>query len=272
MTTPTPVIYSHLDYRDYLKSYFEYKKSSSKIFSFRNFSKKAGLTTNNYAQKVISRERSLGPETTEKFILALSLKKKEADYFRKLIQLDRTTNPEQKTEVFNELVRLQKKSKVLNFNLDNDFYSHWVNSILYELAHFCHDDFSPQFLYKKLKKQIPLEEIKSSLDFLFSREYLAVIDGCIRQNVNIPITSTQFKANAFLRLNHRKMSELAAVSVELPLEERSYQGLLLSVNKNRMPEMKARLKEMTEELLKEFGDDSQADTLYRFNLQVFPLT
>lgn len=272
MMQEIPSIYSYLDYREFLNAYFEYKKSVSPGFSFRNFSKRAGLTTNNYAQKIISRERSLGPDTTEKFILALSLKKKEAEYFRKLIQLERTSNVEQKTEVLSEIVKIQKKSKAVDFSVENNFYYNWVNSILYELAHFHHDDFSPQFLYKKLKKQIPIEDIKSSLEFLFVGQFLTVIDGGIHQNVNTPISSSQFKTNIFLRLNHKKMSELAASSVDLPLEERSFQGLTLSVDKSRMSEMKLRLKEMTEELLKEFGEDSKADTLYRFNLQVFPLT
>lgn len=34
----------------------------------------------------------------------------------------------------------------------------------------------------------------------------------------------------------------------------------------------ARLKEMTDELLSELSEDTTADTLYRINLQIFPLT
>lgn len=265
-------IYSYMNYREFLGAYFELKKKTTPSFSFRNFSKKAGLSTSNYAQKIISKERSLGPDTTEKFIHALALKKKEADYFRKLIQLERTSNATQKLDVLTDIVKTQRKNKTIIFSEENDFYSNWVNSILYELAHFYHDDYSPQELFKKLKKQIPLDEIKNSLEFLFANQFLAVIDGGIRQNKDMPISSSQFKLNSYLRLNHKKMSELAVCAVDLPLEERSFQGLLLSIDHKRMPEMKARLKEMTEELLKEFSDDSQADTLYRFNLQVFPLS
>lgn len=94
------IIYEYTDYRLYLKEYMESKKSENKSFSYRNFTLRAGLTTSNYVQKVINNERSLGPKTTEQFIKGLGLKKKEAEYFRKLLNLIKVIQSKEKHLLF----------------------------------------------------------------------------------------------------------------------------------------------------------------------------
>jgi uncharacterized protein (TIGR02147 family) len=269
MTAPT--IFEFIDYRDYLNHYFEYKKRSFPSFSYRNFSLRAGISTNNYVQKILSKERSLGPKTTEQFVKGLALKKKEAEYFRKLVLLEKTDGIEQKADVLNILTKLKKSSANLNQYEDNDFYRNWANGIIYELASCKDFTTDSNSLYKILKKKVSINDIKDALSYLIRNNFLTIANGKAYQNRGA-ITSAQFSSNLYLRMNHFKMTEIAMSALALPLEERSFQGLLLAVDKKRMPEMKQKLKEMSEEILREFSSDENADTLYRFNFQVFPLT
>lgn len=265
------IIYEFTDYRLYLKEFMQSKKNENKSFSYRNFTLRAGLTTSNYVQKVISNERSLGPKTTEQFIKGLGLKKKEAEYFRKIVELDKSNTIERKASIISDLARLKKSGSPLKMTEENEFYNHWLNGAIYELAACI--DFEPDssFLYKKLKKRVGLSEIQTCLNFLLKNNYLKIENGKAIQ-VKDAITSTQFINNAHLRMNHLKMTEFAINAISMPIEERTFQGVLLSIDKKRMPEIKNKIKEFTEEILKEFSEDCNANTLYRFNLQAFPLT
>ncbi|MCB9620237.1 MAG: TIGR02147 family protein, partial [Sandaracinus sp.] len=45
-------VYGYLDYRAYLRDFYETKKAAGRGFSFRSFSKRAGLKSPNYLKLV----------------------------------------------------------------------------------------------------------------------------------------------------------------------------------------------------------------------------
>jgi uncharacterized protein (TIGR02147 family) len=52
-------VYRYLDYRAFLRDFYEAKKAKSRTFSYRAFSKRAGVASPNYLKLVIEGQRSL---------------------------------------------------------------------------------------------------------------------------------------------------------------------------------------------------------------------
>ena len=60
-------VYDFLDYRAYLRAYYEAAKRTQRSFSFRSFSKLAGLRSPNFLKLVIEGERNLGADSVPRF-------------------------------------------------------------------------------------------------------------------------------------------------------------------------------------------------------------
>jgi len=82
-------VFDYTDYRAFLKSYYEDKKSHTQYFSFRYFSKKAGFSSPSWLKFVINGERNLAQDSIERFITALELKERAGEYFRALVNFNR---------------------------------------------------------------------------------------------------------------------------------------------------------------------------------------
>ena len=87
MNNPRPLIYAYLDYRNFLKDLFAFKKQESASFSFRNFSRLAGLKSSNFLKLVMDGKRNLSPQSIHQVAKAFKLSKGEADFFETLVFL-----------------------------------------------------------------------------------------------------------------------------------------------------------------------------------------
>ena len=78
-------LFEYLNYRDYLRDYYEEKKRLSSFYSYRLFSQKAGFSAPNVLKLVTEGKRNLSKESVFKFVKALGFNKKEAEYFENLV-------------------------------------------------------------------------------------------------------------------------------------------------------------------------------------------
>lgn len=268
-------IYHYGNYREYLAAYIREKKTTVRGFSLRQFAKRAGISKGNYLGRILRCERNLGPRQTEKFIRAMALGRAEAEYFQKLVSFEHAEGTDARIGLFDQLEGIRKQKLGLKLKQDEEFYRHWYTAVIFELAS-CRDfDAEPAIVARSFKGRIKPGEAKQVLTFLQDRGYLERdSEGRLRQKSGVSIGSSQFTTNLFLRASHRKMSELAAEAVDMPTEERTFQGVSLALSSKQMPAVKRKLLEFAEELIREFGGKSaspEADRVYQFNFQAFPV-
>jgi len=89
-------ILDYMNYREYLRDFFEEKKRELRFYSYRLFSLKAGLKSPNFLKLVIKGERNLSKQSVYKFSKALNLSKMETDYFENLIFFNQSKTPDEK--------------------------------------------------------------------------------------------------------------------------------------------------------------------------------
>lgn len=90
-------IFDYMNYRDYLRDFFEEKKRELRFYSYRLFSLKAGFKSPNFLKLVIKGERNLSKQSVYKFSKALNLSKTETDYFENLIFFNQSKTPDEKS-------------------------------------------------------------------------------------------------------------------------------------------------------------------------------
>src|SRR5689334_2694110 len=87
-------VFRYLDYRRYLADYYRAKKS--KGFSYRAFSRAAGLGAPNYLKLVIAGQRNLTAAMAERFAAACGLSGEAGDYFTQLVEFNQARKVEQR--------------------------------------------------------------------------------------------------------------------------------------------------------------------------------
>ena len=98
-----PSLFKYLDYRAYLRDFYQYKKTKLSTYSLAVFSEKSGLVARNTLKRVMDGERSLNTEMIPKFCLGLGLSAKEKIYFEALVHFNQTQDPESKKHYFSAL-------------------------------------------------------------------------------------------------------------------------------------------------------------------------
>src|SRR5512133_1692492 len=96
-------VFDYLDYRAYLRAYYEAAKRRPAGFSFRTFSKRAGLRSPNFFKLVIDGDRNLGKDTVGKFADALGLEGEAREFFADLVAFEQSTDNTEKNRVFERI-------------------------------------------------------------------------------------------------------------------------------------------------------------------------
>jgi hypothetical protein len=78
-------VFAYLDYRAFLRDYYLARKATARGFSYRSFSRRAGLKSPNYLKLVVDGARNLSTDMAERFGAACGLSDDEQRYFKDLV-------------------------------------------------------------------------------------------------------------------------------------------------------------------------------------------
>ena len=132
-------IFNYVNYRRFLKDYYLKAKAEKKCFSYRYFSRRAGINSPNFLKVVIEGKRNLSSTTIEKFASALGLDQKETVFFRRLVVFNQARTVPEKQESYIILREMANQMRQDNQGADiegliNKWYSNAVREIMTETA------------------------------------------------------------------------------------------------------------------------------------------
>src|SRR5690606_25964073 len=102
-----PGIFRYSDYRLFLADHYAYAKEHEYGFSFRVFSKRAGISSSNYLKLVIGGKRNLSPSMASQFAKACGLQGTAADFFCELVAYNQAETSAERNRHYERLVRFR---------------------------------------------------------------------------------------------------------------------------------------------------------------------
>ncbi len=270
-----PDIFGYLDYREYLRDYYDAAKEAVSAFSYRYFSRRAGFSSPNYLKLVSDGDRGLTPKSLEKMIKGLELDREEARFFRALVGFGQAKSAEEKNEYFESVSASQQFRSARRIDSSMfEYLSRWYYPAIREMA--ARPDFKndPKWIAGELFPPITAKQAQQALDVIFDLGLLET-DGekVWRGNPNL---TTGHEVGSLAAGNyHRQMLEKGAQSIEtVPREHREISGMTMCINDEKFLELKERIHSFRESLMEvaERDDGDNPDRLYQFNLVFFPLT
>lgn len=267
-------VFAYLDYRAFLRDVYAEKKALGRGFSFRAFSRLAGLRSPNYLKLVIDGERNLSDQMAPRFATALGLRDDAARYFVDLVAFNQAKDAAARNAAYTRLTGFRRYRSAHRLELAHAAYhSTWYLPAIRELAARCDFEAEPEWIAPRLRPPISKDEAKSALATLFELGLLVTgEDGRVSQGEALVSTGPETRGHHIGNYHRMMMSRAAASIDDVPAAERDVSSLTLCVGGKGLAEIKDRIQKFRRELLELSTRESDPREVVQINFQLFPLT
>jgi uncharacterized protein (TIGR02147 family) len=265
-------VFEYLDYRAYLKDYYEERKSRQTFFSYKVFGKKVGLD-GSYLAKVLISARHIADDSVKAFTEACELKDKEAEYFEVLVLFAKSKSEQEEKLYFERLLSLKNVGAQQLLANQFEYYKTWYHSAIRSILEYF--DFRGDYaeLAEGLSPQVTVKEAEESIALLTA---LGLIqpdeEGRYRvTNVNIT-TGAQWRSLAIESFQEESL-RLSRESIKRhPKHVRDFSTVTMTINAKDYAEIRDRIKEFRGTVINYVNRSTEPDRTYQMNIQLFPLT
>lgn len=267
-------IFDYVDYRLFLREYYDLQKKQTRYFSYRYFSNKAGFLSHNVLKQVIDGERNIASASIGKFCKALNFNSRECEYFKLMVLFNQTKNEQEKNKLFREMCKYKNGSRYKRINeLQYQLYSEWYHAVIRELVSFVDIEEDVEHIARMINPSISSAQIWKSLKLL---EELGLIEKD-RNNKWVqkdPVLKIDPGVESLLIRNfHRTMIQLAEEAIEsVPREKRQISTMTVNISQKTFALIKKKIQEFKDEIFSDvLNDSSPSEEVYQINFQLFPL-
>ena len=270
-------IFEYLDYREFLRDYYQSKKAANPAFSLRAFSDKIGFKAKDFISRVMQGDKNLSTQSIQKIVTGLKFGKREASFFEDLVWFNQAETMDEKNSWFQ---KMQNELKIVRFTegqhqlafYQYQVYSHWRHLVVRSLIgmYGFHGDFTS--LAKSVHPTIPIEEAKESVELLEKCNLVKKNEDGSYELVNKDITTGDRTSKIALRGFHQHCLALGAESIDRdPPTMRNISGLTLGISQAGYEKIVERMSAFRKEIAQIANEDKDADKVYQMQLLLFPI-
>lgn len=281
---PAPLVSDYMDFRQYLASFFDYKRRQTatdiRPYNYAAFSAAANIKSPNYLKMIIEGRRNLSDEMVLKFAKALGLNKEATEDFELLVAYGQATDPADRNMYLKKLSELRVQVKLKSGEIDQktwDKIPNWAAWVIYAMVDQENVKYDRKSLKELLRGKASEDEIEQALQSLFNSGEL----------VQDPETGEVKKARALIEsaedvpvaLVRKLQAELMYLGLESLYQdaatEREFGTLTLSLTKQEFEEIKFKLRQLRKQINKDntiARMGSKGEKVYQLNIQLFPVT
>lgn len=278
-----PDVTQYMDYRIYLKDFFEYKKSyfskSKTPYHSGTFSAACGLKSPQYLKLILSGERNLSKKSISAFSKALQLKKDESLDFELLVLSNQETDPNARALLFKELMDYRVQTKLKQGLINPRAFEQvpdWVTWVLYEMADLTDQSLDEKTIQEKLRKKASLPQIKKAIKKLFDLKLLKIDENFQIKKARHLIENPDQVPPELVRSLQAQFMYLALESLyQDPPTERELASATLSLTQKEFEDIRFKLRHLRKSIQKDTQvarHKERGNRLYQLNIQFFPVT
>lgn len=268
-----PDLYEYLDYRAYLGDVYRTRKASGRAFSYRMFSRRAGLRSPNHLKRVIDGERPLTAKMAPRYAEALGLDPEHTAYFCDLVAFNEAKTASLRAEAYAVLTGHRGYREAQRLDLAHAAYhAHWYLPAIRELAARGDFEADAKWIAKRLVPSIRPAQAKRALEVLFELGLLVETEDGVVPSHEVVTTGAQ-TAGVHITAYHRAALERASASIDLvPAAERDISSVTIPIGVDGIARLKERVRRFRRELLSLAAQEDEPDRVVQVGIQIFPLT
>lgn len=272
--TEQPKIYHYLDYQQFLRDMYVYKKTRIHGFSYRMLSRQAGLKSSNFLKLVMDGKRHIGPTVIPKVSQAFKLPQDESRFFEWLVLFQQARTHDEKKYYYERLMEQNTFSKTVELQRHQyEYFSQWYYVALRELVALKDFCLEPKWINKQLGLKLTQHKI--------NQIYKTLIDlGVLRKNQEGKLEQVEAKITVHPTLHHLSLLNFHKTMInkaEQALEsqdsdQRDISTLTISLSKVQFEKIRQKIISFRHEIHDLAMQADTKEAVYQFNLQLFSLT
>jgi uncharacterized protein (TIGR02147 family) len=261
-------------YRQYLRSYYLYKKTSRPGFSFRKFSEIAGIKSPNYLHLVMEGRRNLSDDMGVQVSKAMGLVGAERSYFMALVKQENAKRPDELAEANRGLVRAV--NRLVGKDLSSahaQILSKWHHIVIKELALLPSFEAKGEWISKKLRGLVTPRQADESLQLLSDSGILLKLEEG-GYEVREPLLDTGDSLD-FARVLHHHLKTFEVWRELLPSlgqDQRELGLITFPVTKAKLPQLKEKMRNFQKEMIEWLEEQGDGDVVMQLGTYLIPLT
>lgn len=268
-----PDVFDYLDFRAYLADVYLAKKAGG-AFSYRAFSRRAGLKSPNHLKRVIEGERRLTDEMCPRYAKALGLGDEQRAYFIDLVHFNQAATNGERHEAYQRLSGHRGYRKAHTIDLVHAAYhGSWYIPVIREMVMRADFEEDANWIAKRMLPPIRPNEATKALEVLLTLGMLTRdSDGRLIQGDTV-ITTGPETSGVHIGVFHRAMLTRAAESMDIvPAAERDISSLTFGISEDGLRRLKGRVQRFRQEIIALATQVDDADRIVQLNMQLFPVT
>lgn len=277
-----PSLSQYLDFRRYLRDFYEFKRKTTpglRGYSYSVFSAAANIRSPNYLKLIIDGQRNLSDEMVRKFARALHLQRLEGEEFFWLVSYGQESDPLRRNQHLQKLTAVRVQKQIERGEILAEQWRRvpdWVTWILYAMADQKNVDFTPQMLKPLFRGKASEEAIRLALEKLFELgQFTRDAQGQVRKSRELMDAASDIPV-ALVRKLQTELNYLGMESLfQDEADEREFGALTLSLTPEEFAKIKFELRQMRKRLHRDTAvarSQKPGDRVYQLNIQLFPVT
>ncbi len=264
-------VFAYMDYRAYLKDAFDEMKGARHGFSHRVFARSAGFRSSNYLLLIMQGKRNLSSEGILKVAKALKLRKGEAAFFENLVRFDQAKSDAERNLYYERIAGTREYADAHRLEKGQfEYYSNWYTPVIREMVLLEEFEEDPAWIARQLTPPITPREAREALELLLDIGLIVRDDAGRLCQGKAHIASGDEVASLALTNFQREMIERAASSIdETSHGLREIGSVTFAVSQEKLAEAKRMIRAFRTKLSGFLAEESQADAVYQFNVQLF---
>lgn len=263
--------FDFLDYRDYLRGFFEKRKEEAPWYSYKIFGDGVGLDQSQVF-RILQKQLHISKKALPRFVSYLKLSMTEAAYFEKLVALGHSRKEAETRALFSEVLALRgSKSKTLAGD-EFELYSQWHHTVIRALLGIAHIKDDYEALGKMVTPPISAAQAKKSVELLHRLGFTKRKSDGFWELTDASLTTGASYSSMFVRAYQAESMKLAVQSLDLHAKElRDISVVNMAVDESAFRDCQEILRAAREEMRARIEKVEDPDRVMRLAIAFFPV-
>lgn len=265
-------IFDYYDYRAYLETYYRVRKESEKSFSYRYIQQQVGIDPG-FLRKVFHGDRELSPKFVEPFIELLKLKRKEAQYFRAMVNYGRSKDKDIKEGYLKTMLQYHSVHCDKIEKDQFEYFQKWYYAVIREILTWYNFKDDYKSLASVVYPSISLKQVKDAIAILKRLEFISPNSkGYYKPTSRFITTGNEWISSSVREFQKQTLSLAMEAIDKLPKEERDISTVTLTISQEGFRKVKAHIAECTNKILETVQQDTGVNQTFNLNFSIFPVS
>jgi uncharacterized protein (TIGR02147 family) len=264
-------LFDYLDYRVYLHDFYEAQKKSNAYFSYRYIGRKTNLDAG-YVVKILQGKLHIPEKYIDGFCSLCKFSPKENLFFRTLIDFNKAKSESQTKRLFEKILTFKSFRQRRVDEFQYEYYHKWYYAAVRSLIGIVRFTGDYESLASMLTPRLTVREVKKAVALLEKLKLIHKEPSGEYVLTDKFVTTGESWHTLAVKEFQRETLRLATESLDRHKKgDRDISTVTVAINKNDLVELKERITDFRESILKLASESNDPDGVYQLNVQLFPM-